>query len=259
MTSGDSGTQNVQLQMKKKELESLLQRYSEKHPDVVRVKKEMQALEAQNKDLVSNKPASPAKNSSINPLKQVLQTQITDIEAELQALRSQNERLRGQIGVLQARVDNTSIRGIELSKISRGYEITLRKYQDLLGKGLESELSENMEKKQKGEQFQVLDPANFPLKPVRPNRQMIVLLALLAGLGAGVGLALVWDNLDTSFKGSNELEAYVNIPLLATIPASLTRGSVLDQRRAQGLLVFASIGVLTVGVICIRLFGPMYF
>ena len=51
---------------------------------------------------------------------------------------------------------------LELSKISRGYEITLRKYQDLLAKSLESELSENMEKKQKGEQFQILDPANFP-------------------------------------------------------------------------------------------------
>ena len=40
----------------------------------------------------------------------------------------------------------------------------------LLAKSLESELSENMEKKLKGEQFQIRDPANFPLKPVRPNR-----------------------------------------------------------------------------------------
>ena len=59
---------------------------------------------------------------------------------------------------------------LELSKISRGYDITLKKYQDLLAKSLESELAENMEKKQKGEQFQILDPANFPVKPIRPNR-----------------------------------------------------------------------------------------
>ena len=257
--NAESTPENVQLQMKKKELENLRQRYSTKHPDVARVQKEIEALAADSKAPVTTKPGIETKSASVNPLKQVLQTQITDIDAELQVSRGQNEAIRSQVGVLQARVDNSSIRGIELSKISRGYEITLKKYQDLLGKSLESELSENMEKKQKGEQFQILDPANFPLKPVRPNRQMIVLFGLLAGLAGGVGLAFVWDNLDSSFKQSTDLDAYVNVPLLATIPASLTRASVLDQRRAHGLLVFASIGVLTVGVICIRTFGPLYF
>jgi succinoglycan biosynthesis transport protein ExoP len=116
-----------------------------------------------------------------------------------------------------------------------------------------------MEKKQKGEQFQILDPANFPVNPVRPNRQMIILFGLLAGLGAGFGLAFVWDNLNTSFRRSDELGAYVNLPLLATIPALVTRSSVLEQRRAHGLLVVGSFGVLVVGLVCVRIFGPMYF
>jgi polysaccharide biosynthesis transport protein len=237
----------------------LRQRYSNKHPDVVRVQKEIEALMADTKAPVYTKSDAETKTFSGNPLKQVLQTQITDIDAELQGIRAQNQGIRNQIGVLQARVDNSSIRGIELSKITRGYEITLKKYQDLLGKSMESELSENMEKKQKGEQFQILDPANFPLKPVRPNRQMITLIGLLAGLAAGVGMAFLRDNLDTSFKQGSDLDTYVNVPLLATIPASLTRGSMLEQRRAQGMLVFASIGVLAVGIICIRMFGPIYF
>jgi hypothetical protein len=116
-----------------------------------------------------------------------------------------------------------------------------------------------MEKKQKGEQFQILDPANFPLKPVRPNRPLILLIGLLAGLGGGFGLAFLWDNLDTSFKRSEDVNAYVNFPLLATIPALVTRSSVLEQRRSQGVFVLASLGVLIVGVICLRTFGPMYF
>jgi polysaccharide chain length determinant protein (PEP-CTERM system associated) len=254
-----TGAQNVQVQVKKKELDSLLQRYSQRHPDVARLKKEIQALEAiKNTSAPASSGAVP-KEPAVNPLKQVLQTQIADIDAEIQALRSQHDRIRSQIGTLQARVDNSSIHGIELAKISRDYEITLKKYQDLLAKSLESELSENMEKKQKGEQFQIADPANFPLKPVRPNRWMIVLIGLLLGLGAGAGLALVWDNVDTSFKRSEDLISYVNLPLLATIPASPTRGSVLEQRRAQGILVFASIGALAFGIVCIRIFGPMYF
>jgi uncharacterized protein involved in exopolysaccharide biosynthesis len=192
-------------------------------------------------------------------MKQVLQTQISDIDSEIQSLRGQHDGVRKQIGALQGRVDNAPVRAIELAKVSRGYEITLRKYQDLLAKSLESELSENMEKKQKGEQFQIVDPANFPLKPIRPNRPMVVLFGLLAGLAGGIGLAFLWDNLDTSFKRSEELAGFIDIPVLATIPTLVTRGNILDQRRAQGVVVFASIATLIVGIICVRIFGPMYF
>jgi len=258
LVPGIGVTQSVQLEMKKKELDFLLQRYSNKHPDVIRAKKEIQALENESSDTIPGQP-NLTKTSSLSPVKRVLLTQITDIDSEIKALQTQSEGIRSQISVLQARVDSTPVRALELSKISRGYDITLKKYQDLLGKGLESELAENMEKKQKGEQFQILDPANFPIKPIRPNRLMIVLLGLVAGLAGGTGLALFWDNLNSSFRRSEEINAYVNVPLLATLPALVTRGSVLEQRRAQGLLVLASIGTLAVGIICVRILGPMYF
>jgi len=259
---GGAGTPtDVVLQNRKRELADLLRHYSPKHPDVVRLKAEIAAAEADFKTerAQSGSGRDFAGPAIASPLSQVLQKQITGLDAEIKSIQAQAEGLRHQVALYQTRIDNTSVRGIELSKISRTYEITLRKYQDLLAKGLESELSENMEKKQKGEQFQILDPANFPLKPVRPNRQMIVLFGLLAGLGAGFGLAFVWDNLNTSFRRSDDLNTYVNLPLLATIPALVTRSSVLEQRRAQSLLVLGSFGVLVAGLVCVRIFGPMYF
>ena len=258
LVPGIGVTQSVQLEMKKKELDFLLQRYSNKHPDVIRAKKEIQALENESNDTIPSQP-NLTKSSSLSPVKQVLLTQITDIDSEIKALQTQSEGIRSQISVLQARVDSSPVRALELSKISRGYDITLKKYQDLLGKGLESELAENMEKKQKGEQFQILDPADFPVKPIRPNRLMIVLVGLVAGLAGGIGLALFWDNLNSSFRTSEEINAYVNVPLLATLPALVTRGSVLEQRRTQGLLVLASVGTLALGIVFVRIFGPMYF
>ena len=260
VVQGDGVTQSVQLEVKKKELDSLLQRYSSRHPDVIRLQKEIQSLEAEIGNTSSSKTANSTKVSTvISPLKQVLQKQITDIDSEIQALRSQAESIRNQIGILQARVNNAPVRAIELSRVSRGYEITLKKYQDLLAKSLESELSENMEKSKKGEQFRILDPANLPLRPARPNRLMIVLAGLASGLAAGVALAFLWDNLDTSFKRGEEISAYVNLPVFVTIPALITRDSVLEQRRTQGFLVMASIGILAVGVVCVRILGPMYF
>jgi polysaccharide chain length determinant protein (PEP-CTERM system associated) len=259
-TSQSSGTtQMVQVEIKRRELDGLLQRYSSKHPDVVRLQREIRTLEAESKDTISTNPATSKKVVSGNPLKEVLQKQVADIELEIQALRSQSESVRNQIGVLQTRVDNTPVRSIELSKISRGYDITLRKYQDLLAKGLESGLSESVEKQQKGEQFEIVEPASFPVKPIRPNRLIIVLAGLAAGLAGGIGLAFLWETLDTSFKKGDEINAFVNVPLLATLPALITRGSVLEQRRAQGFLLLASIGTVAVGVMCVRVLGPMYF
>ena len=165
----EDGSQGLQLQMRKKELESLLKKYSNKHPDVIRIKREIEIIESEPRDPGPGKISTSTAPTG-NPLKQVLRTQIADINAEIQTLQKQRDQIGLQIGTLQSRVDATPIRAIELSKISRGYEITLRKYQDLLGKTLESELSENMEKKQEGERFQLLDAANFPLKPLRPNR-----------------------------------------------------------------------------------------
>ena len=255
----EDGSQNLQLQMRKKELESLLKKYSTKHPDVIRIKREIEALESEPRDSLPGKISTVGAATTGNPLKQVLRTQILDIDTEIQSLQKQRDQIGVQIGMLQSRVDATPIRAIELSKITRGYEITLRKYQDLLGKTLESELSENMEKKQEGERFQLLDAANFPLKPLRPNRLMIVLIGLLLGLGGGSGLAIVWDNWDTSFRKSDDINAYANVPVLATIPALMTRGSVIEQRRSHSVLVLASIGALVVGAVFVRIFAPMYF
>jgi polysaccharide chain length determinant protein (PEP-CTERM system associated) len=250
-----------QIQSRKTQIEILLSKYSEKHPDVIRLKHEIQALEAEARSLESKaKESGPAVvDLPERSLRQTLAAQIAELNSEINSIQSANEQLRGHIATYQARTDGTPIRSIELTKITRTYEITLRKYQDLLAKSLDSQLSENMEKNQKGEQFQIVDPANFPQKPARPNRLQILLMGLLAGLGGGVGLVFLLENLDNSFRSGDELNDYVNLPLLATIPAMVTRGSVLEARRAQGIVVMASVGVLAVGLVLIRLFAPKFF
>lgn len=240
----------------KNRLESLLSRYSNNHPDVIDLKRELQAAEAEEP---TQKPESGNAGSTVIPPKRssaslMLSRQTVDLDAEIKSIHSNNKMLRENMVSYQARVDNTPIRSIELSKISRTYDITLRKYQDLLAKLLESELSENMEKKQKAEQFQVIDPANLPVVPVRPNRLVILLMGFAAGLGGGLALAYLLEMINNSFKSGNELSDYVNIPLLASIPAVATRGTVLHKRREQALLVLMSVAGLAVGLVGIRLY-----
>jgi len=249
-----------QLDRMKAQLENLLARYSERHPDVTRLKREIDTLEAGApiSKFETIESGSTAALSTMNPFQQTLLKQIKSLNKEIKSVQSHNERLQKTIATYQKRVDNAPLRSIELAKISRTHGVTLSKYQNLLAKSLESQLSENMERKQKAEQFQVIDPANLPKKPVRPNRMRILLLGLLGGLAAGFGLVFMWENLNTSFKRGDEVEGYTDIPLLATIPAFTTRRSVLEQRRSQVILVVASAGTLAIGIVFIRFLVPLF-
>jgi polysaccharide chain length determinant protein (PEP-CTERM system associated) len=251
---------NQKIQMRQKELDSLLIRYSEKHPDVMRLRAEIASIEKElEAEKEKAKKGGAEKKSSENPLKQIIEEQIDSLKSSINALQASNVELKNTIAVHQKRVENTPLRTIELSKVTRTYDITLRKYQDLLAKGLESQLSENLEKKQKGEQFQVIDPANLPLSPVKPNRPFILFGGLIAGLIGGLAAAFLWDILDRSFKNSDDLAGFIDIPVLATIPAIVTRGAVLERRRAQGILGISTLGALLVGLILVRLFGSRFF
>lgn len=249
----------VGLEGRRRELESLLRQYSPKHPDVIRLKREIEALEAQAATATeSGEPGTKTASTGLS-LKDMLASQLDDLKLEMTSLRSKNEMIRSQIASYQVRIDNTPLRSIELSKITRVYDITLRKYQDLQGKSLESQISENMERKEKGERFQVIDPANLPQMPVGPNRVRIIVAGLALALAAGFGAAFVRETLDTSFKRAEELRDNPNLPLLATIPAIITRGSILEQRRAQRMLVLASVAMLVVGVVSIHIYGKLLY
>jgi len=244
---------------RRRELAWLLGRYSEKHPDVISLKEEIEMLSARDaaqKLGVSGKTANKTFGSG-SSLKQMLADQIETLASEINSLRVKSNRLQSEVETYQARVNNTPLRSIELSKITRNYDITLKKFQDLLGKGFDSQLSENMEKKQKGEQFQVVDPAYRPEKPFAPNRLRILLIGLALGLAGGCGVAFLLDNLDTSFKKNDDLDGFTNYPLLAVLPVISTRGTVLEQRQRRALLILASGSTLALGVVFIRAFGSM--
>ena len=252
---------NQKIQFREKELESLLVRYSEKHPDVLRLRTEIRILgkELEAEKEKANKVGPTSPKTTDNPLKQIIEEQIDSLKSSINAIQASNGELRNSIALHQKRLENIPMRGIELTKVTRTYDITLRKYQDLLAKGLESQLSENLEKKQKGEQFQVIDPANLPLSPFKPNRPFILFGGLAAGILGGLAAAFLWDLLDRSFKNSDDLAGFIDLPILATIPAIITRGAVLERRRAQGLLGISTLGALLLGLILVRLFAARFF
>ncbi len=104
-----------------------------------------------------------------------------------------------------------------------------------------------------------MDPANFPLTPIRPNRPLLLVGGLVAGLLAGLALAFIWETLDRSFKNSDDLLSFTNLPVLVTIPAVPTRGAILERRRVQSMLGASALASLALGLILVRLFGARLF
>ncbi|MCK7506636.1 MAG: hypothetical protein MZV70_22940 [Desulfobacterales bacterium] len=100
----------------------------------------------------------------------------------------------------------------------REYESTKAAYETLLKKSQEAQQAENLEKRQKGEQFRVIDPARVPEEPFTPDVPKILLIGLFAGLAGGLALAFIREQLDRSFHDAADVELSLGIKVLATIP-----------------------------------------
>ena len=111
----------------------------------------------------------------------------------------------------------------------------------MLNKKLEAEISVNMEKKQKGEKFQIIDPARLPEKPVFPNMKILFLLTLVAGPNIGLGLVFLLEYLNTSFRSPKDIEAALGFSVLATIPKIYDKKY---QRRQRMNQVFSVVSIM---------------
>lgn len=249
-----------QLMNMRRKLEDLLSRYSDRHPDVIRLKRKIEGFQLGG---LSNSSVVVSPSNGVgpvaNPVQRMLFKQIQDLEAKIKSLEASNERLRKKIATYQVRVDNTPTRAIYLSKISRTYDITLRKYQDLLGKTLESQVSENMEKQQKSKNVRLVNSAYFPTSPVKPDRKLILAAGFVVALGAGLGLSILLDMMGSSFQSAEELTSEIDIPLLASIPIIKTQAMFMEKRRVQLVTVLLSLASLGIGIFGIRVYSQFYY
>jgi hypothetical protein len=144
--------------------------------------------------------------------------QRTELTLEIRNLNSDIAKVRRDIQEYQRRVENTPKREEELLSLQRDYDNIQESYNSLLNRQLEAQIAVNMEKKQKGEQFQIIDRAQVPRNPVSPDMRMLFLITIALGLGTGGGLIFLIDFFDSSFRRSEDIEQKLGIPLLATIP-----------------------------------------
>ena len=147
-----------------------------------------------------------------------LREQVAGIDLEIVALKRESANTVRTIDQIQQKVERVPQREQELIALSRDYDNLKKSYEELLKKKLDSQVSQKLEEKQKGEQFQVLEPANLPTRPFKPNRPLVLGLALLASLVVGVGGSIGLEMRDPTLRGSREFKNFFDMPILACLP-----------------------------------------
>jgi protein tyrosine kinase modulator len=258
-------TAAARLNLLRQELAVMQTKFHDRYPDVIQMKdqirilaakleaeKKAQAAQAANA-AANKKPARDLRVVPQNPYIQSLMTQLDQAQVDAKASAQEIADINRQIAVYQRRLENTPKREQELAIITRDYETTRELHKTLLAKRGEADMASELEQRQQGETFRVIEPARLPEHPAGPNRFRLLLVGLALALGASGVAVLLAEQVDTSFRRVDEVRATAPMPVLSAIPRITTeqdRYRQLRQRRwataavAVGLFVVAGTSFL---------------
>jgi polysaccharide chain length determinant protein (PEP-CTERM system associated) len=230
-TTAPSGEDPKELQKRLSDLESQLSlmeaRYTSDYPDVIKTKSEIAELK---KQLDTRPVAEPTKDTDKSvPLEtpeiRQLRLQIHQLDDLKLEKAKEQERLQQQIRAYQSRVQMSPVVEEQYKALTRDHQSALNFYDELLGKKTQSAMATDLEKKQQGEQFKVMDAPNLPEKPTWPNRQKFVVGGLAGGLGVGFGLAFFFEMRDKTLRTDEDVLFYLKLPVLTEIPTVSPNGN----------------------------------
>jgi succinoglycan biosynthesis transport protein ExoP len=243
-------------------LTDLSSHYTERHPDVRKVKEQIAKAETLKQEIIQDlkaKAAAPeAEQNSTTGLESNAGTKemapMAELESQLKVNRIEIatrehslEELKGKIAEYQARLNREPVREQQLADLTRNYDQTRSDYDTLLKKRNDSELATSLERRQQGEHFRILDPPSLPVKPHSPDRLKLSCIGLLVGLVLGAGVSTAAEMIDDRLHGEKELKQILPVEVISEIPNITTareekkRQKIAVLEWAAGGLVFAMV------------------
>jgi len=215
------------------DLTRLQRTYSDKYPDVILTKQEIENTKKQLADLGGS--GKPAAKPTPAPTPRAT-------DSDLAALKAEDQRLRQMIAAYQSRVEMAPEREQQLQELSRDYRASREIYDAALKRYHDAQAAVDVEKRRAREEFQILETAFPAREPAAPNRPKLVLLGVLLACAATGAVVMLAEQLDTSFHGVDDLRSFSKLPVLVTIPEITTRAD--RTRRRWRLRLAAGAGVI---------------
>ncbi len=245
---GNAAHSSTQIEKLESHLAELRAQYGPNFPDVRkaqadldRLKKKESAKKTQTPVVVSDEPIVQT-GSRRNP---VLEAQIQKLDQEIQEQTNLQGPLQQQIDFHVSKLERVPIFEQQIAGLMRDYDSLRSHYQNLLDKKLSAQMASELESRQKGERFVILDRAPIPDRPSGPNRALIGFAGMVLGLVGGVGLAIAIEMMDLSVRSEHEATELLGIPVLAGIPQMYTALELRSRR-----LRFALALILTASLSC---------
>ncbi len=245
----DDGEYSTNVYKLKEQLSALKTKYTDKHPDVIRINRMIAGLDDQtdketeelSQETELEKSESNEEVFSKNNNWNVQTSQRNEITEEIKNIENEILKIQKDITIYQKRVENTPKREQEILTLKRDYSNIKATYNSMLNRKLEAEVSVNLEKKQKGEQFRILDPARLPEKPIKPDINRLFILTLAAGIAVGCGLVFLLEYFDTSFRKPEDIDSLLGLPVLAIVPSVIHPEDIKRKRLNKFLSIFSII------------------
>jgi polysaccharide chain length determinant protein (PEP-CTERM system associated) len=229
------------LAMAQQELAAALAKYSESHPDVRRLRREIATLSTE----TATSTAAPT-----NPAYVQLQSQVNAANIEVRELASRRSSVSSQLYQMQGEITLSPKLEEQYRELVRDYEVIKSQYEQMRAQQANAELQAKAANSSAAESYVLINPARLPEDPVEPDRVALMFLAIVLAIAAGVGTAFMLNVADTTVRGSPDVAAIAGAQPFAHVPT--LRSSVEARRRVTtDVALAAALTVLTLVVLYI--------
>lgn len=197
------------------ELAVLLAKYTSQHPDVVKLKAQIEDLKQR---LAEDPPPKNSSGISEPPVIRQLRAKIKQDDFRIADLTKRQRQTEDQTDVLQARVQSSTMAEQQLKELARNYQAASDTYNELLKKRENSAMPSDPEHQQDSETFRVLEPPSLPLSPSFPKKIVFVGGGLGVGLALGLVVLYLLAKSDKAMYSERDIELCLNLPVLTTVP-----------------------------------------
>jgi polysaccharide chain length determinant protein (PEP-CTERM system associated) len=196
--------------------------FTDKHPDVIKFLQEKEQLEREIEGAKAKaKVAASGEASPLSLFQENARAEQQRAGLRAASAQAELERLQSRLEDLETRMAETPKVAEQLASLEREQQHLVTSVQQYSAKRLEAGVAADMERRQKGERFRVLEAAIPNAQPASPNRPVILMLGLMLGMMTGAGLGLLAEVTDLSFHDPRSLQSRLGIPVLAAVPAVL--------------------------------------
>lgn len=233
----------------KRNLDTLLQRYTDQHPDVVGARRLIKELEEQKRQEIAARKKAAVANPAVvsvnaNPAYQQMKVSLAEAEATVASLRARVAEYDSQYRRAVDVVRTAPQLEAEFTQLNRDYDVHKKNYDALVARRESASLTGELESTAGVADFRLIDPPRASTTPVAPNRLILLPGALLIGLAAGLAVSFIASQLRPVFFDGRLLREVTGLPVLGSVSRLLGNAEVARQKRRTKLFLLGFFGLI---------------